>query len=166
VGRARPEDSRGASSVGGSLIRSLRALSLVATILGCSTLAPDFDRVIAIQINGSLKRDLIVGDTIQLSASALNAAGDVVTDAVIVWALLDVDNGQLGFSLDETTGQIAALTSGGGDVQAQVENLRSEPIKITVSDPAPFTTALTSIRRSRSPINDPKRRDGPAPTEE
>lgn len=138
MGRSRPEDPRGAPGVGGSLIRSSWALALASSITACSTLAPDFDRVIAIQINGPLDRDLIVGETIQLSASALNAAGEIVPEAVITWALLDVDSGQVGFSIDATTGEVVALAPGTGDVQAQVESLRSEPITITVTAPAPL----------------------------
>ena len=135
--------------------------ALVSSLAACSTVAPDFDRVIAIQINGPLEHDLIVGETIQLSASALNAAGEVVPDAVIMWVLLD--EGQLGFSLDPVTGEVVALEPGEGDVQAQVETLRSEPITIRVDTPSAPPLVRARMTQGASDTREPHRPSRHAP---
>ena len=74
----------------------------------------------------------MVGDTIRLVATAINAAGNPVADAVVTWAILDVDSGQVGFTIDSTSGLVQGVSEGGGRVQARVENLRSDPITVTV----------------------------------
>lgn len=106
----------------------------------CRAIAPDFDRIIALQIDGPLLREVLVGDTLVLAATAFNARGDEVPDAEIVWARLDLDSTLVTFTLEETTGTVVGVNPGQGRVQARVETLRSESVSITVLAP-PDTTA-------------------------
>jgi hypothetical protein len=89
-------------------------------------------------------RTMVVGDTLQLEAQAISAAGETVAEAEVFWAIIDVDSGQIGFTLDTLTGLVAAHQPGSGQVQARVENIRSNPISITVQPPP---VALSRWRR-------------------
>ena len=74
-------------------------------------------------------------DTITLSARAIDAAGDTVPDAIIVWELLAGDTGNVvsGFELDSITGIVQASAPGHGLIRARVEELRSDTISVVVT---------------------------------
>ena len=95
---------------------------------------PDLDRIVAIQVEPA-NRTVEVGSTLQLEARAISGAGETVADAEVFWAIIDVDSGQIGFTLDTATGLISAHEIGEGRVQARVGNIRSNPITITVVAP-------------------------------
>ena len=97
----------------------------------CEQITGDLDRVIAMEIDMST-RTVEMGDTLRLTARAINASGEVVPDVVIIWAILDVDSGQLGFTLD-SAGLVTGIRPGMGQVQARIESLRSDPIDIEVT---------------------------------
>jgi len=100
----------------------------------CTVITGDLGRVIAIEIDGTGVRSVEEGDTIVLSARAIDAAGDTVPDAVVVWEMLLPDSGSGGqFDLDSLTGIIQALSPGSGRVRAHVEGLRSDTISIVVT---------------------------------
>jgi len=109
------------------------APAVTALIAGCGVLNPDFDRAIGLEVEAD-QLTIMVGDSAQLVARAINGVGEVVTEAVILWSIVDVDSGQIGFTLDTTTGVIAGERAGAGRVQARVEAIRSEPILVTVVD--------------------------------
>ncbi len=113
---------------------------------GCTLLTADFDRTVALQIDPK-DRTVVVGDTIHLAAQAVNAAGEFVADAEIFWAIIDADSGQIGFALDTATGIVSGVQPGSGRVQARVEEIRSNPITITVVAP---TGALSTSSRART----------------
>lgn len=104
----------------------------------CTQITGDFDRIVAIEIVGGLARQIAVGDTLELQARALTAAGAAVPDAAILWELVDVDSGQVGFTLDAATGRVTGEAPGSGRVVARVETLQSGTVTITVVEaPAP-----------------------------
>ena len=107
------------------------APAVTALIAGCGVLNPDFDRVIGLEVEAD-QLTIMVGDSAQLVARAVNGVGEVVTEAVILWSIVDVDSGQIGFTLDTATGVIAGERAGAGRVQARVEDIRSQPILVTV----------------------------------
>jgi hypothetical protein len=113
-------------------------MTLSVMVAACDTITGDFDRIIGIQLDQS-PRTVEVGDTLQLTAQAVSAKGDIVHDAAITWALLSVDSGQVGFTVEES-GTVRAHAPGNGQVQAQFEDLRSDPITVT-SSPAPDSVA-------------------------
>ena len=80
----------------------------------CTVITGDLGRIIAIEIDGTPARSLEENETITLSARAIDAAGDTVPDAIIVWELLVADSENLvsGFDLDSVTGTIQATTPG------------------------------------------------------
>ena len=84
------------------------APAVTALIAGCGVLNPDLDRVIGLELEAQ-QLTIMVGDSAQLVARAVNGAGEVVTDAVILWAV--VDTGQVGFTLDTATGAIAGMST-------------------------------------------------------
>ncbi len=97
-------------------------------------MSPDLNRIVALQVDPA-NRTVVVGDTLRLEAQAINGAGEVVADAEVFWAIIDVDSGQIGFTLDTATGLISAHEIGEGRVQARVGNIRSNPITISVVAP-------------------------------
>ncbi len=112
---------------------------------GCTLLTADFERTVALQIDPE-DRTVVVGDTIHLAAQAVNATGEFVADAEIFWAIIDADSGKNGFALDTATGIVSGVQPGSGRVQARVEEIRSNPIMITVVAP---TGALSTSSRAR-----------------
>ncbi len=125
---------------------------------GCTLLTADFDRIVALQIDPE-DRTVVVGDTIHLAAQAVNAAGEFIADAAIFWAIIDADSGQIGFSLDTATGIVSGVQPGSGRVQARVEEIRSNPILITVVAP---TGALSMSSRARTRFQQARQHDSPA----
>jgi hypothetical protein len=101
----------------------------------CTVITGDLGRIIAIEIEGTAAKSIEENDAITLSATAIDAAGDTVPDAVIVWELLVADSADVdgGFDLDSATGVIRALSPGNGRVRARVEELRSDTISIVVT---------------------------------
>ncbi len=146
--------SRRASPIGvreGALTSLARAGIVASTVAACAIISPDFDRIVALQV-GSGAVTLTVGDTLLLEAQAINAAGDIVVDADIFWAIIDVDSGQLGFTLDTTTGTVVAIAVGSGRVQSRVADIRSDPITITVVEPVTGSQHPNGNRRDQQGI--------------
>ncbi len=88
-----------------------------------------------------------MGDTLRLTAQAVTASGEVISDAEITWALLSVDSGQVGFTVDEA-GLVTGIEPGGGQVQASFEEIRSNPIDVNstpMPDSAAANTAVVSF---------------------
>ncbi|MBI2537630.1 MAG: hypothetical protein HYW06_11855 [Gemmatimonadetes bacterium] len=112
-----------------------RAAAVTLLAAGCTLLAGDPDRIIALEIVGSTRYTVPVDDTLHLKARARAADGDTVIGAAIVWAVLDT--GTVGIALDTATGTVMAQAPGDWRVQARVEDIRSDPVTITVVAPAP-----------------------------
>ncbi len=121
---------------------------MAAVTAGCSILTADFDRIIAIHVETNAPT-VEVGDTVRLVAHAVNAAGDVVLDAPIFWALLDVDSGQVGFTLDSASGLVRGVQPGAGRVQARVDDIRSDAVTVTVLAPAAASAVPRRRRHTR-----------------
>ncbi len=143
---------------GGTLTPLARAPLLAMVTAGCTLLTADFDRIVALQIDPE-DRTVVVGDTIHLAAQAVNAAGKFVADAEIFWAIIDADSGQIGFTLDTATGIVSGLQPGSGRVQARVEEIRSNPITITVVAP---TGAVSTSSRARPSSRQTRQHDSRA----
>lgn len=88
-------------------------------------------RIVAIEIPGALARSVEEADTLQMAARAIDASGEIVPDAGIVWQVIDTV--PVGFTLDSTTGLVEAIAPGTWHVQARVDNLTSGALTITVS---------------------------------
>lgn len=123
-----------------------RLTAFAASVLACTELTGDLGRVIAIELVGSRTPRVEEGDTLRLQARARRANGQAVPDAKIVWAILDVDSGQIGFTLDSVTGLISAMSPGTGRVQARIEQLATAPIIVTVTA-APDSLASVDATR-------------------
>ncbi len=119
---------------------------VVAIAAACSPITTDLDRVIAIEVAGGTSRDVETGGMLQLMAAALDGTGDTVPDAVITWELIDVDSGQVGFTLDPS-GLVTAVSPGNGRVQARFETLRAGPITVSVIDVIPDSIAAVGDQR-------------------
>lgn len=141
MGRARAAGTGGAGA-GGPL---RRGLALIALTLACGNLAGgDLDRIIAIEIVGSTTPTVEEGDSLRLRARALDARGDTVPAAAIIWAV--VDTGDVGFTVDPTTGWVVASHPGTGRVTARTDDIRSGELQVTVT-PAPDSIAARSEQR-------------------
>ncbi len=87
------------------------------------------------------------GDTLTLRARTISAKGEVVPDAGLWWVLLDIDSiGQVGFTIDSATGLVSAYGPGSGNVQARVDNIATNAIKVT-AHPAPDSIAIVGDAR-------------------
>jgi uncharacterized protein YjdB len=104
---------------------------LVVATLGCHDLTLNPDHVVTLVAHSA--DTVAVGDTLRLAATALNALGQPVTSATITWALLDT--GAVKIRLD-ASGLVTAVDTGAARVQAEADNLRSDPIIVTVIAPA------------------------------
>ena len=130
--RARRKCSRGLGRWGGDLKTLTPFLALCAA---CTVITGDLGRIIAIEIDGAAARTIEEDDTITLNARAIDAAGDTVPDAIIVWELLVTDSVHpvIGFEIDSSTGIIRATAPGSGRVRARVDDLRSDTISVVVT---------------------------------
>ncbi len=97
--------------------------------------------MIAIEIDGTPDRSVEEGDTLTLTARALNVAGDTVPGAVITWEMVDPDSGQIGFTLDASTGLVTAHAPGSGRVRPRVEDLTTQAVITVTVTPAPDSVA-------------------------
>lgn len=111
-----------------------RAVWAALLVVGCTGVLGDATRIIALEIVGPTSYTIQVNDTLQLSARALSASGDVVSGATIEWAVLDT--GSVGITLDPATGLVVGQRPGRWKVQASVEAIRSDSIVIKVDSTA------------------------------
>jgi hypothetical protein len=150
MGRARPANTRRTAGRRRIVLRRLLAAAGVFLIaFGCKQITGDLDRVIVLEI-GNFERAVEVGDTITFTARALTASGAEAPDAAIVWAVLDVDSGPTVLEVDP--GGIAVGGFPGMQrVQARLDELRSDPIGITVTAPPDSIAAVTERRTTVAP---------------
>lgn len=127
MGRACENRTCGNGGRGGDL---RNPIYLVGMLAACTVITGDLGRAIAIEIDGALVKRVEENDSITLTARALDAAGDTIPDASVVWELLDAD---AGFDLDGVTGVVHANYPGSGRVRARVEELRSDTVSILVT---------------------------------
>lgn len=107
-------------------MRRRLALGLVL-LAACSDFTADVGGVVSLQVNRPEPATVEVGDTIQLSARALDRNGDSVA-VPIVWRTADTT-----IALDSVTGRVSGRVAGlTGRVQAAETSLISQPITLTV----------------------------------
>lgn len=101
---------------------------LLAAALGCSNITDTGNGVVALEVKVPPRLELEVGDTIQLSARALDRNGDSV-DAAITWLTPDTTVGVV-----TATGQVTGRSGGPsiGRVQAAEGTLVSDFLTFTV----------------------------------
>ncbi len=87
------------------------------------------------EIDGSTARSVEENASLTITARAIDAAGDTVPDAIVVWELLAPDSGvtTTGFDIDSLTGIVQASSPGHGRIRARVDDLRSDTISIVVT---------------------------------
>lgn len=111
----------------------MKAAALLALLLltGCSDITAGDGGVISLQVRRPEPAAVEVGDTIQLSARALDRNGDSVA-AQIVWRTADTT-----IAVDSVTGRVTGVVAGlTGRVQAAETSLISQPITLTVTGAA------------------------------
>jgi hypothetical protein len=111
-------------------------------VCGCSSLSPDFNQIVAIEVSLPYSGNLELRDTLLPHARALDGRGDSVA-ATIYWRAIDT---ALVTVLDTTTGATRGKAIGTGAIQARVGNLHSNPIVITILA-APDTVFATVAKR-------------------
>ena len=104
-----------------------RALPLLAAAaLACSNVTDDGSGVVALDVKVPSRLEVEVGDTVQLSARALDRNGDSVA-AEITWSTPDTT-----VSVTPAAGLVAGLAPGTGRVQAAEGTLVSDFLTFTV----------------------------------
>jgi hypothetical protein len=103
---------------------------LLGLVLGCSNLDEGEAGVVALEVSAPSPDTLEVGESVQLSARALDRDGNVVNVA-ITWRGVDTTA-----SIDPTSGVVTALFPGTARVQATVGSLASGLITLTLLAPA------------------------------
>ncbi|HEX6107633.1 MAG TPA: Ig-like domain-containing protein [Gemmatimonadales bacterium] len=111
-------------------MRRWSRLAPLALLLACSSLEEGAGGVVGLEIRTPSSLVLEVGETLQLSATALDADGNVV-DAVVLWRTADA-----AVTVDEASGLVTAVAPGTGRVQATAGALSSELVSLTVLAPA------------------------------
>lgn len=102
------------------------ALIASALALGCSDLTEGAGAVVALEVTQPAQTQVEVGQTLQLTALALNKDGDPVTTAPIGWRAADAT-----LTVDDQ-GLVTGVSPGPGRVQAFVGTLSSALISLTV----------------------------------
>lgn len=102
------------------------ALIASVLVLGCSNLTEDANGVVEVEIRQPATTTIQVAQTLQLTARALNKAGDPV-DVPITWVGTDAT-----FTVD-ATGLVTGVAPGQGLVQAVAGNLSSARLALTVT---------------------------------
>lgn len=111
------------------MIRWRHALVL-GLMFGCSNLDEGEAGVVALEVSAPASGVLEVGESLQLTARALDRDGNTV-DATITWRGVDTTA-----AIDPATGIVTALFPGTARVQATVGSLASGLISLTVLAPA------------------------------
>lgn len=107
------------------------AVLLVSMVmLGCSDITEGAGGVVELEITSPANSTLETGETLQLSARALDKNGNTVS-VPITWAAADTT-----LTVDPTTGVISGVTPGTGRVQAFAGTLPSPFVTFTVIAPA------------------------------
>lgn len=95
-------------------------------MLGCSDLTEGTGGVVELEISTPALSTLEVGESLQLSARALNREGESI-DAVVEWRTLDAT-----LTVDPVTGVVTGVSPGTGQVQAFAGSLASTRVPLTV----------------------------------
>jgi hypothetical protein len=106
-------------------VTRLAALISLALVLGCSDLTEGAGGVVQLEIRLPTASSLEVGETLQLSALALDRDGNPVT-VPVSWRTADAT-----LTVDDA-GVVTGVAAGPGQVQAFAGSLASSPILLTV----------------------------------
>ena len=106
----------------------IRWVALIASglALGCSDLTEGANAVVGLEITQPAQTQIEVGQTLQLSARALNKDGEPVTTAPIGWRAADAT-----LTVSDQ-GLVTGVSPGPGQVQAFVGTLSSALITLTI----------------------------------
>lgn len=146
---------------GGGILKRL-ALGLCLAAGACSQLSPDFGTAVAITIKGPVTPQVEEGDTLTLTAQALDINGAILTDQTVFWTITDpvkrVDtvNGQpvnvpRGFTIDSITGLITAFVPDTAKILAYDGTLRSNTLQVIIT-PQPDTVFAPITRIVVAPL--------------
>jgi hypothetical protein len=98
----------------------------------CSTFTGDFSAVVAIEYTGPLKPAVEEGDTLTLTAVALDAGGNPLPDVPVIWHRIALDTATVTFTVDSLTGLVTGVALGTGRVQGDADGLRTDTLHITI----------------------------------
>ncbi len=108
-------------------MRPRTLLSLSAFLIACSSVT-ETNGVISLEVLAPLNPSVEVGDTLHLTARALDRDGNEVTTAPIVWRAPDTT-----LAVDSLAGVVTGLVGPAtGRVQAQTGNLASNFVTVTI----------------------------------
>jgi len=132
-------------------VRRRLYLSLTAVLLACSNLT-ESNGVISLEVLAPVAPSVEVGDTLHLTARALDRDGNEVASAAVIWRTPDTT-----LAVDSLTGIVTGLAGpASGRVQAQVGNLASNFVSITIT-PRPDTliVVLDTLRIPTGDVTSP-----------
>jgi hypothetical protein len=108
--------------------RRAAGVALLGVLAACSDITAGEGGVVALEVRPPVPPQVEVGDTIQLSARALDRNGDSIA-AAITWRTVDPAN----VFIEPATGRVTGVTPGTiGRVQAVETTLASDIISLTV----------------------------------
>jgi hypothetical protein len=120
-------------------VSRLALLSTLLLVLGCSDLTEEAGGVVALEIRTPAVLSLEVGETLPLTASALDKDGNPVA-ADVAWRTPDAT-----LTVDPATGVITGVSPGPGRVQAFVGQLASGLVQFTVIPRADTLIVIDSV---------------------
>lgn len=86
----------------------------------------------AIEYRGPAAPTVAEGDTLTLTAVALDAGGEPLPDVPVIWHVIELDTVEVGFTLDSLTGLVTGVFPGGWRVRAEADGLRTSLLTVTV----------------------------------
>jgi hypothetical protein len=98
--------------------------------------------VVAIVYTGPATPAVFEGDTVRLTAVALDRTGNPLPDVTVIWRVLEPDTVQVGLTLDSLTGLVTGLFTGAWRVQGDADGLRTSLFTVTVRGVADSIAAL------------------------
>jgi hypothetical protein len=87
---------------------------------------------VSIVYTGPLRPTIEEGDTVTLTAVALDASGNPLPDVTVIWRRLALDTATVVFTVDSLTGLVTGVAQGTGNAQGDADGLRTGLVPITV----------------------------------
>lgn len=106
-------------------------MPVVLVLAACTAITGDFSPVVSIAYTGPSSPELDEGDTLTLTAVALDASGDSL-DVPVIWKVVTLDPQTVPFTIDSLAGLITGLFGGSAQVRGSADGLYTAPLTVTV----------------------------------
>jgi len=120
---------------------SVSGANVLASPITITVTSAPAGQVAAVVVTPPASTNLNVGDTLQLQATAKDASGAVVPNATITWS-----SSNPSVATVSSTGLVTAVAAGTVSITAAVGSVTSQPVNLTVAQPAAALSFATDIK--------------------